>query len=77
MNKNLDVFAKMSYVEVPHERDSDATSSVFHKEKFAEFIIRECCRLVNERYYFNSGTQHLPDFDCIYVEDIKQHFGVK
>ena len=45
MNERIKELAEQSYNEVPHERDWDATSRVFDKEKFAESLIRECMRM--------------------------------
>jgi len=42
MNERIKELAEQSYDEVPHERDWDATTRVFNKEKFAELIIKEC-----------------------------------
>lgn len=41
MNERIKALINQSYVEVPHERDWDATSSVFDKEKFADLIVNE------------------------------------
>lgn len=41
MNERIKKLISDSYVEVPHERDWDATSSTFDKEKFAKLIVEE------------------------------------
>lgn len=49
MNKErIDQLIKQSTTEVPHERDWDATSSVFSPHKFAELLIRECALIAGE-----------------------------
>lgn len=48
MNERIKELIERSYVEVPHERDWDATSKIFDKELFAELIIKECCEVADE-----------------------------
>ena len=65
MNQRIRELAEQSYDEVPHERDWDATSRVFNKEKFAELIIQECIDIVSAY----AVGQH--------IADLKKHFGVE
>jgi hypothetical protein len=39
---------KQATVEVPHERQCDATTSRFDQDKFAELLIRKCALLAGE-----------------------------
>lgn len=41
MNDIIKDLIEQSHVEVPHERDWDATSFVFDKQKFAELIVQK------------------------------------
>lgn len=75
MNQKIKELIKLSYVEVPHERDWDAMSSVFNKEKFAELIVRECCN-VCERLQDSLDRQNWPTpYEC--AVGIKEHFGIE
>ena len=73
MNKRIKKLISESYVEIPHEREWDATESVFSEQKFAELIVLECCKFTQEKY--------TRDFDALWRDDfvnqIKKHFGVK
>lgn len=89
MNERIKELAEQSYVEVPHERDWDATSKIFDKEKFAELIVKECLALLNgeKEYYSNPGKYESLEYyermkaKAEALEDagslIKSHFGVK
>ena len=68
MNERIKELIDKAYIEVPHERDWDAMSSVFDKEKFAELIIKECCDMFTELRTRPADLAAL---------DVKKHFGVK
>jgi len=68
MNERIKELIEQAYVEVPHERDWDATSSVFDKEKFAELIMRETFNWIID----NVGLMEDQEW-----QQLKQHFGVK
>lgn len=71
MNKRIEELIKQSYDTVPHERDWDATSHVFNKEKFAKLLIEETLAQVDDRCYGRGENQW-------YYEDdkkwIRMHF---
>ena len=83
MNDRIQELIKQSYDEVPHERDWDATSSVFNKEKFAELIIQECVNTIQNRAPGQLGkagegwTNGYDDGLKTGAFLIKQHFGIK
>ena len=83
MNNRIQELIKQSYDEVPHERDWDATSSVFNKEKFAELIIQECVNTIQHRAPGQLGkagegwTNGYDDGLKTGAFLIKQHFGIK
>ena len=90
MNNRIQELIKQSYDEVPHERDWDATSSVFNKEKFAELIMSEAFRagmLYSAKKYANVSKEQFTGNDVAMFlemeanelsdEDINQHFGIK
>jgi hypothetical protein len=56
MNKLLNKLVEQSYDTVPHERDWDATSQVFNKEKFAELIIKECVNQCQQEWYYTNNV---------------------
>ena len=68
MNKRIKELIEKSYDIVPHERDWDATSSVFNKEKFAELIVKEVFRLIEDERY----TMYDP-----VVQKVKQRLGIE
>lgn len=71
MNKQLiEQLAEQSYVEVPHERDWDATVKIFDKEKFARLIIQECMTIADLP---NSADGKYDAF--LPSEMIAKHFG--
>ena len=43
MNQVINRLIEQAYDEVPHERDWDAVSRVFNKEKFAKLLIKDIC----------------------------------
>jgi hypothetical protein len=67
MNPLIKELIEQSYDEVPHERDWDATTTVFNKEKFAELIILECDKFV---------TTNFNDSGMTLGYKMKNHFGV-
>ena len=77
MNKRIKKLISESYVEIPHEREWDATESVFSEQKFAELIVQECV-ICAEREWIRNGsdTEHNQAVSKV-IESIKQHFGVK
>jgi len=83
MNNRIQELIKQSYDEVPHERDWDATSSVFNKEKFAGLIIQECVNTIQSRAPGQLGkagegwTNGYDDGLKTGAFLIKQHFGIK
>ena len=83
MNDRIKELIKQSYDEVPHERDWDATSSMFNKEKFAELIIQECVNTIQSRAPGQLGkagegwTNGYDDGLKTGAFLIKQQFGVK
>ena len=66
MNERIKELIEKSYDIVPHERDWDATSSVFNKEKFAELILKECLKYTDDSF---------GDIDYVKFM-IKRNFGV-
>ena len=66
MNQRIRELAEQSYDKVPHERDWDATSRVFNKEKFAELIVQECVNVLHDNELWNRHISHV----------LKEHFGV-
>lgn len=70
MNKRIKELIDKAYIEVPHERDWDAMSSVFDKEKFAELIVNECRDLVISNFHECRSVSRLDKI-------IRDHFGVK
>ena len=71
MDKRIEEIIQQSYVEVPHERDWDATNMVFHKKKFAELIVKECCSIV-------MADKVISWEDSIRIcGNIKEEFGVE
>ena len=74
MNKRIKKLISESYVEIPHEREWDATESVFSEQKFAELIVRECISTLEEKIYRSIDNEG----DEIWVDLIlKEHFGVE
>ena len=74
MNKRIAELISEAYIKVPHERDWDATSTVFDKQKFAELIIKECISVVEEQHdpwNLNYSPKHRAS------DAIKLHFGIK
>jgi hypothetical protein len=65
MNERIKELIEKSYDIVPHERDWDATSRVFNKEKFAELIVKECIDYCGENLSKTVGGA------------LKIHFGVE
>lgn len=51
MNEKVKRLIEQSYDQVPHERDWDATSSVFNKEKFADLLLKEVLKEVQNIWY--------------------------
>ena len=71
MDKRIEEIIQQSYVEVSHERDWDATSKVFDKNKFAELLIKECCSIV-------MTDKVISWTDSIRIcDNIKEEFGVE
>ena len=70
-------FYQQSHIKVPHKpisgHDAAIEDTVFVPEKFAEFIIRECVRHVNEDYQRDFDTKWREDLS----KSINQHFGVE
>jgi hypothetical protein len=64
MNARIQELIEQSYDEVPHERDWDAVTMVFNKEKFAELIVKECAELCD----INDREQG---------DILREHFGVE
>lgn len=56
LNKRIAELIGESYIEVPHERDWDATSTVFDKQKFAELIIKECISITHSMSSVSTET---------------------
>ena len=82
MNEKIRELIKLSYVVVPHERDWDATSSVFDKEKFAKLIINECTLMLDSITV--PVFESYEDFDRGYnkgletgITVIKNRFGIE
>ena len=48
MSKVIDELIRKATVEVPHERQWDATIQVFDKKLFAELLIKECARVAGD-----------------------------
>lgn len=80
INNRINELIKQSYVEVPHERDWNATSSVFNKEKFAELIIQECIRQVEQAtaspFISLDDANRMSHFVAVTKKKITKHFGV-
>ena len=84
MKKRIKELAEQSYDEIPHERDWDATSSVFNKEMFAEMIVKECIEKI-ETHRIPVGNSPAGELACEWTYDalkcvrdeIKEHFGIK
>ena len=71
MNDRIDGLIEQSYIEVQHDRDWDATNMVFHKKKFAELLIKECCSIV-------MADKVISWTDSIRIcDNIKEEFGVE
>ena len=70
MNKQIEELIEQAYVEVLHERDWDATSQVFDKEKFAKLIILECRMTVGENFH---ECRTATKMDQI----LRDHFGLE
>lgn len=69
MNERLATLIDLAYDEVCHERDWDAMSSVFNKEKFTRLLLDECFTVLT------------PYLDDQFIDDVRaelnEHFGVK
>jgi len=53
---------------------------VFDKQKFAELIVKECAKFVNDIEYPYEDTSHKDTWDacCVWsAEKLKNYFGVK
>jgi uncharacterized protein YutE (UPF0331/DUF86 family) len=79
MNERIKQLIEQSYDEVPHERDWDAVTRVFNKEKFAELIVGKCidiCKeqatLVSTKYGPARLNMSFMANDC--AQAIKEHF---
>lgn len=68
MHPRINELIKQSYEDVPHERDWDTTSRVFNKVKFAELIIHECVKVMEDEDEFYGEWLG---------EVIKHHFGIE
>ena len=73
MNQRIRELIEKSYDIVPHERDWDATSRVFNKEKFAELIVRECIGMVLPYNEDDPSAEKLYEL----ADAIGEHFGVE
>ena len=80
----IEELIKQSYEKVPHERDWDAYTIEFNKEKFAELIVQECINKI-ETYRIPVGNSAAGEMACEWTYDalkeirneIKEHFGFK
>ena len=70
MNEQIEKLEKQSYTEFMHERGG--TYQAFDKQKFAELIVKECCRVMES---LPPSTYHVGRSRM--SEEIKQHFGVE
>ena len=70
MSKVIDELIRKATVEVPHERQWDATIQMFDKKLFAELLIKECARVAGDAEE-NEKEQR----SMFYV--ITEHFGVE
>ena len=59
MNERIKELIEQSYDEIPHERDWDATSSVFNKAKFAELIVRDAVNQCRQEWYDTNNDPEL------------------
>jgi hypothetical protein len=66
MNKHIKLLKEQAMEWVPNMADPDTKIRLLNAEKFAELIVRECVRIVEE----DNGIQSLPIV-------IKDHFGVE
>lgn len=74
MKQRIQELIDQSYTEVMHERGGRYMA--FDKEKFAELIIEEICKLIRDNE-FKHLPHHLHRMSA-YAEEqmIKEHFGV-
>lgn len=68
MSKVIDKLIRKATVEVPHERQWDATIQVFDKKLFAELLLAEGCRVMEEADSFYGEWM---------AKVLKQHFGIE
>lgn len=77
MNKQLITdLVKQATVEVPHERQWDAMSSVFDKHKFAELIVKEC-GILADMYQREVKLGTINSLNTTCYEFITKHFGIE
>ena len=74
MNEKIKNLIKQSYDEVPHERDWDAVSSVFNKEKFADLLLKEVLKETQKVWYQLNDT---PPAEAETLRDIGIRIGQK
>lgn len=69
----LEKFAAQSLVYADTGLD-DGKELIFSKEKFAELIVRECAKIVEESFLPDAYSE--PCLELI-ADDIRKHFGVE
>ena len=76
MNKRIQELINQSYDTVPHERDWDATSQIFNKEKFSKLLIKECLLQVAD-VRIENDFEPIADAALVKViNGINKHFGI-
>lgn len=74
MNEKIKKLIEQSYDQVPHERDWDAMSSVFNKEKFANLLLKEVLKETQKVWYQLNDT---PPAEGETLRDVGIHIGQK
>jgi hypothetical protein len=75
MNERINEFIKQSYVTVQSPSGEGYTH--FSQEKFAELIVKECARIVDEPYDFKTPANQRTYRYPLSGETVLEHFGVE
>ena len=77
MNDRIDELIEQASVRgqvyLPGDDGHPSPTFYFDKRKFAELIVRECAKFIDE----NSGADQCNNVWCPAPEELLQHFGVK
>lgn len=71
MNERIKKLAKQAYEDVIKNTPSFLVTKELYEQKFAESLIEECIQVLKDTGYPNAHG------NCVGVEELKQHFGIK